>query len=371
MLYFSSNGHQGMGGLDMYVAKGNKVDWKEVSNMKYPFNSPKDDFGIVLDSTGKSGFFSSNREGGKGGDDIYHFRNPTCVVAGLTLQMMDGSEKPLEDVMLTIYKKGDTASVIAYERSASTHAKKVCLRNYQPCATVYNAQGTFFLNLQPGVYEVKASKSGYFTQLATVEADCQGEDTIKLAMQLNPIILNKPIVLKDLFYDENDKLFVKKNIYYDLDKADIRYDAAMELDKLVEMLKNNPDIKIELSSHTDSRHTNEYNLSLAQRRAEAAVKYIVSKGISKDKIVAKGYGEEKLINHCKDGVSCSEEEHQQNRRTEIMVTEIIAPETHVVGPYDTLYTISRKYNISVDDLKDINDLSNEVIYAGDVIKLKK
>lgn len=369
-LYFSSNGHPGMGGLDIFYAKGAKTTWHEVDNMKFPLNSPKDDFGIAFDSTGKSGFISSNREGGLGSDDIYHFRNPSCVVSGLTLEILKGTEKPLEDVMINLYRKGDTTELLAYERSTTQSVRRVCLRSYHPCASVENAKGTFFFNLQPGTYELKASKNGYFTQLATIEANCNGEDTIKIAMQLNKIELNKPIVLKDLFFDENEKLFVKKNIYYDLDRADIRRDAAMELDKLVELLKNNPNIKIELSAHTDSRHSSEYNLSLSQKRAEAAVKYIINKGIDKDKMVAKGYGESKLVNDCKDGKACDEEKHQQNRRTEIMITEIIEPTTHKVGAYDTLYSISRKYNISVEELKKLNNIQDEVIYAGDVIKVK-
>lgn len=369
-LYFASNGHPGMGGLDIFYAKGKKDQWKEVDNMKYPINSPKDDFGIAFDSTGESGFFSSNREEGMGGDDLYHFRNPSCVVSGLTLELLEGAEQPLEGVMINLYKRGDTTSIIAYERSTSKSYRKVCLRSYHPCASVYNAQGTFYFNLQPGIYELKASKNGYFTQLATIDANCNGEDTIKIALQLNKIILNKPIVLKDLFYDDNDKLFVKKKIYYDLDKANIRYDAAMELDKLIDLLKNNPNIKVELSAHTDSRHTTEYNMSLSQKRAEAAVKYIVSKGINQDKIVAKGYGESKLVNDCKDDIKCPEESHQQNRRTEIMITEIIEQKTHEIGPYDTLYSLARKYNTSVEELKRINNLEDEVIYAGEVIKVK-
>lgn len=231
--------------------------------------------------------------------------------------------------------------------------------------------GTFFFNLQPGTYEVKASKNGYFTHITSVEVNCEKRDTVKLALELKKIELNKAIVLKDLFYDEKDNLYVKRRIYYDLDKSDIRYDAALELDRLIEMLKNNPEIKIELGSHTDSRHTNDYNIALSQRRAEAAVKYIVQKGISEDRIKAKGYGEEKLVNDCGNDINCPETKHQENRRTEIMVTEIVEAKEHVVGPYDTLHSISRKYNVSLEELKEINNLTDDIVYAGDVIKLRK
>lgn len=127
---------------------------------------------------------------------------------------------------------------------------------------------------------------------------------------------------------------------------------------------------MELSAHTDSRHSDEYNMKLSQKRAEAAVQYIVSKGIPTDVIVAKGYGESKIINHCKDGVNCRDEEHQYNRRTEIKVTEIIEPEVHRVGPYDTLETISKIYGVSVEDLKKLNNLEEDTITAGMIIKLK-
>ncbi|MCC7232022.1 MAG: OmpA family protein, partial [Bacteroidia bacterium] len=120
--------------------------------------------------------------------------------------------------------------------------------------------------------------------------------------------VNKPIVLE--------------NIYYDLDKYEIRADAAAGLDKLVQIMLDNPDIRIELSSHTDSRADDKYNMILSQKRAESAVNYIVGKGISRDRITARGYGETQLVNRCSNGVECTEEEHQANRRTEFKVISI-------------------------------------------------
>jgi outer membrane protein OmpA-like peptidoglycan-associated protein len=117
-----------------------------------------------------------------------------------------------------------------------------------------------------------------------------------------------------------DKPIVIENIYYDYNKWNIRHDAAIELDKIVTLLTDNPQIIIELGSHTDSRGTKIYNENLSQRRAESAVQYIISKGISKDRITAKGYGEYELVNNCSDGVQCTEPEHQMNRRTEFKVT---------------------------------------------------
>ena len=121
---------------------------------------------------------------------------------------------------------------------------------------------------------------------------------------------------------EITKLFNIAPIYYNLDKSDIRSDASNELDRIVQVLVDNPTIKLELGSHTDCRATAVYNKNLSQRRAESAVKYIISKGISPARIIAKGYGESQLVNKCADGINCSEEEHQLNRRTEFKVIDI-------------------------------------------------
>src|SRR5690606_30802308 len=115
--------------------------------------------------------------------------------------------------------------------------------------------------------------------------------------------------------------FVLEDIYYDFDKYEIRPDAALILNKLVATLRDNPTLKIELSSHTDSRGSDKYNMTLSQKRAQAAVDYIVSQGIARERMVAKGYGESRLVNGCSNGVKCTETEHQANRRTEIEVLE--------------------------------------------------
>jgi outer membrane protein OmpA-like peptidoglycan-associated protein len=116
--------------------------------------------------------------------------------------------------------------------------------------------------------------------------------------------------------------FVMENIYYDYDKWDILPESEVELNKLVKVMKDNPSWKVELGSHTDSRGTHEYNETLSQKRSDSAVNYIVSQGISRNRITAKGYGETQPVNECKDGVSCTEEQHQQNRRTEFTILEM-------------------------------------------------
>jgi outer membrane protein OmpA-like peptidoglycan-associated protein len=155
---------------------------------------------------------------------------------------------------------------------------------------------------------VVGSKDNFFTNTEKVatKGKIRSENMfVKLKLEMERIIVNKPIVLE--------------NIYYDLDRWEIRADAADGLNKLVSIMKDNADIKIELSSHTDSRADDHYNMVLSQKRADAAVKYLIDHGINKERMIAKGYGESMLVNRCKNGVECTEEEHQQNRRTEFKV----------------------------------------------------
>ena len=169
------------------------------------------------------------------------------------------------------------------------------------------ADGHFFFELEPNKqYRLKASHEGYFSKSEIVSTKGKQEGIIRQDMPLEKLIINKPIRVE--------------NIYYDLAKWNIRPDAAKELDKLVQVLKDNPTIVIELSSHTDSRASDQYNMTLSDKRAKSAANYIITKGgISKNRITGKGYGESMLINHCTNGTKCSEKDHQDNRRTEFKV----------------------------------------------------
>jgi len=158
-----------------------------------------------------------------------------------------------------------------------------------------------------------------YTVIANAKMYQDGEINFQIDNNDSTKVFNRTIELSKL---SKGQKFVIENIYYDLDKYNIRPDAAIELDKLVKIMKENPTLKIELSSHTDSRANDQYNMNLSKKRANSAVKYIISKGISPDRIVSKGYGETRLINECSNGVKCSEEKHQQNRRTEILITDI-------------------------------------------------
>ncbi|MFN8353379.1 MAG: OmpA family protein [Spirosomataceae bacterium] len=182
-------------------------------------------------------------------------------------------------------------------------------------------------------YEILVLKNGYLNRRGTFDAACYQKDAAKRYCLSGMNILN--VLRMSGEYDARlelempvtrlqlDQVFRIENIYYDYNQSYIRPDAAKELDKLVVILKDNPGISVELGSHTDSRSSTEYNQQLSQKRAEAAVAYIIEHGIPSSRITAKGYGESKLINRCKDGVKCSEAEHQQNRRTEVRITGIV------------------------------------------------
>ncbi|RZA01229.1 MAG: flagellar motor protein MotB [Sphingobacteriaceae bacterium] len=290
-MYFASDGRIGMGGLDIFKvsrAIGNNR-FLNVENLRYPINSPQDDFAYV--STGKSsGYFSSERAGGAGSDDIYSFvERPKPVLAfrveGTAIDKV--TQAPLANSVITLRKNTGTTLIVETDET-----------------------GRYKFDLDGGsTYLLTGEKTSYMS-------DNQGVTTAGLTESL--------VIKKDLFLSriELNKEIRLENIYYDLDKADIRPDAAVELNKLIRVLKDNPTIWIELGSHTDSRASTSYNKDLSQRRADAAVNYIINVGkIDRNRITAKGYGESRLVNGCKDGVSCTVDQHQQNRRTEFTIVK--------------------------------------------------
>lgn len=290
-LYFSSNGHVGMGGLDIFRANGAKSNFGTPKNLEYPVNSASDDFAFLIvqeDKDSKQGYLSSNRVGGQGSDDIYsfHYARPPIriILEGITRSKTTGDI--LAESTVTLF--GPNGQIIAKKLSDD------------------RAFFTFDIDADTH-YRLYGEKESYFPDWLSVGPIQASKDTVvRVALNLQPV------------FTVGDK-FVLENIYYDFDKHNIRADAALILDKLVATMRDNPSLKIELSSHTDSRGTHRYNEALSQRRAQSAVEYLVSRGISRDRLVAKGYGETRLVNHCSDGVSCSPAQHQANRRTEVEI----------------------------------------------------
>ena len=328
-LFFSSNGLPGMGGLDIFRAAHLKNGFKEPVNLKAPINSGADDFAYRIekykpanenDTVLFAGYLSSNRKGGKGSDDIYKFEEKWLNVFALRgtayenvyENPADGDSKitgrkPLSRVKIEL-KKADGSSA----GTAST-----------------DTIGRFTFRLEAEMsYKYLASKSGYFSASNTVLHLHKNQDST-LIVTYTEVTLNKIFP---------QKMLVIPNIYYDYDKATLRPESKLVLDSIMIFFKENPDLTIELGSHTDSRGSDAYNLKLSQARAQSAVDYLISKGIPTERLLAKGYGETKLVNNCSNGANCTEEEHQKNRRTTFRVAseklnlESIEPENIIVDP---------------------------------------
>jgi len=324
-LYFSSDGHPGLGKLDLFVATRSQ-GIIAIENMGIPFNTPQDDFGLVFMEDQESGFFASNRPGGKGDDDIYFFANPVVEEVDSTILAQNDPTNPLNPNN-PLYIKGERKVVryflagdVLTNNATPTPIDSAKVRILSDSADVELAQlmteqgGKFGrYNLEEGKdYVLLVEKKGFITKREPFSMDGKSIPPIFLNKVLTDTTYRVTIKLDDL---ELNKTFALENIYYDLNKYNIRSDAAVELDKLLQILKDNPTVKIELASHTDARDTDAYNQTLSQRRAESAVKYLESKGIDADRLTAKGYGERQLlVQNAK-----TEEEHQRNRRTEFTV----------------------------------------------------
>ncbi|OYU94463.1 MAG: hypothetical protein CFE21_15760 [Bacteroidetes bacterium B1(2017)] len=292
-IYFSSKGKTGMGGLDIFETKDSAGTYKVAQNLRYPINSGGDDFGISFipeskrTNGGAFAFYTSNREGGMGDDDIYSISNKPVVVLLKGLVYDKESGNPI----------------------AGANIKAITLLNKSLGEPKTNDKGQFTIDLPLNeVLGVSASKDKYLT------GSSQRVDTKNI---LSDTIIELKFAL-DLVPTEEVEITLK-GIYYDLDKWDLRPEAKVVLDSLSQILKNNPSLVIELASHTDSRAPADYNLELSKKRAQSCVTYLVQKGIAKDRMIPVGYGETKLVNDCSDDVECTEEEHQQNRRTTIRV----------------------------------------------------
>ena len=310
-LYFSSDEHPGYGGLDLFVVKranGRTV----IENLGQPVNSTGDDFGIFLFRPDR-GFFTSNRDGGKGDDDIYTFINedPNLKVVNYYLQ----------GVTYTIDKE-NKRQILPNTKVSMLDSRGELMQDF-----VTGNDGKFLFRIYDNEdYHMVGESDGYLVKRQPYTTKGKSVDPSTLKELVTNIVLDTMMVLDKV---EINKVFVLDNIYYNFNKSDIREDAAVELDKLVQLLIDNPEIKIELGSHTDSIDDNAYNLQLSQRRAESAVRYIVQHGIAPDRLVAKGYGEEKPIarNTNPDGTD-NPEGRQKNRRTEFKILEVgVIPKT--------------------------------------------
>jgi outer membrane protein OmpA-like peptidoglycan-associated protein len=372
-LYFSSNGHAGLGGLDLFSANIATEAANTISNLGANLNSNGDDFSIVLDKSGKKGYFSSNRTDFK--DNIYSviINNVDFVFIGNIVADIKGDEllklpiyvKKNGIVTDTLYPdakgkfefKGDKNSAYAFEINDNEFLPLT--ENYSTIGKTESDTTVKSFNLISKYVNVVAKVTDDVTKLPlpnttvkikdditgevlTYVSDENGEIETKLlrdkdfsltAAHTGYIDNNKPFKTEGKDVEMNIPVKVEKikvgtkveinTVSYDFNKASLKAEGKIELDKIVAFLKENPTVTIELSSHTDSRGSEEQNMMLSKKRSESSVNYLISKGVKSSSIVSKWFGESMLLNKCKDGVSCSEAEHTMNRRTEIKVLSVL------------------------------------------------
>lgn len=298
-LYFSSDGHIGLGLLDIFQSKiKNDSIFSKPKNLEYPFNGNRDDFSFFIDESGRKGFFSSNREGGKGDDDIYSFiiykappkPKPVPCTQFITGFVRDTYEqKPIDQATVKlINSKGEVVKQVLSNKDGFYKFEGV------DCESNFTITGNK-LNYKPDKDIAQTTK-------------VRGQE-IKTNLRLKPMIVGNKIVINP--------------IYFDFDKSNIREDAQYELEDVVTVMNNNPDMVIKIESHTDCRGRASYNRSLSDRRAKSTRNYIYSRGIAKNRIVsAIGYGEDKLLFNCNNKCSsCTEAQHQANRRSYFIIVK--------------------------------------------------
>ncbi|WP_190810422.1 OmpA family protein [Flagellimonas sp. S3867] len=293
-LYFSSDRNMGIGGLDIYQADYAGDVFGVAVNMGEPINSNRDDFSYIIDKNGEKGYFASNRKGGKGDDDIYSFKLIENLNAISVTIEDDVTGEAISEATVALYNRD---KLIVAESKTSP-------------------EGTFvFKNLKPFTkYTVKTFKKGYFENEAGIST--KNNITVSINQSLKKL---EEIIVEE----KNVKKLETETIYFDFDRYNIKRRAADELDKLVEVMREYPDMVIKIESHTDAIGKKAYNKYLSDKRAKSTRDYIISRGIDPVRIQsAIGYGEERLLNDCGNGVRCSRTKHQENRRSEFIIVNM-------------------------------------------------
>lgn len=338
VMYFSSNGQINIGGMDIFKASGYERTWKDILNAGYPLNSNVDDFYYSTGEEGARGFLVSNRKGAISlkneycCDDIFSFEYiypPEFTIMGMVYEKGAATKTPIADAFVQL--KG----------SEGNHKDST--------VSTLDVKYDFYVGSQFDLFKLGAAKAGYVEDKATVSTKGLTEtDTLYVDLYLEPIDTTRFIAVKD--------------IYYELDKATLRPESKEGLDSLYNVMLTYPTARFEVSSHTDSRGGFDYNIDLSQRRAQSVIDYLVNqKGVDLERLVAKGYGEGKLLNDCADGVRCSEEEHQINRRTEFRLLGTMPGVivTYDKGTLDAMRALERErgsINSRIKELMQLDDV---------------
>jgi outer membrane protein OmpA-like peptidoglycan-associated protein len=297
-LYFASDGHLGLGGLDVFVCLDpNNASGDNIFNVGKPINGNKDDFGFIINDDTSLGYFTSNRPGGRGSDDIYQLQqlkplNLSCetLVSGVVVNKNTGDILP-------------EATVVIYNEKSQTIKELMS-----------DSEGRFAYELDCGEKEftIIGSKISFVQDTEKFQVDSNTAE-LKLVLELIPEE-EKIKIGKDL-----SKALYLNPIYFDFDKSFIRADARVELEKVYAYMTQNPNVKVDVRSHTDSRAPDDYNVALSDRRNKSTIKYLIDRGISPSRLTGRGYGETEIQNQCTNGVKCSNQEHEFNRRSEFIV----------------------------------------------------
>ncbi len=298
ILYFSSDGHPGLGGLDVFATKIKREDYQgPILNVGEAVNSKFDDFSFIFSEETRKGYFASNREGGMGQDDIYSFLETRPLVF-----------ECIQPITGTVRDK------ISNQELVGATVKVIDEKNEEVLSTFTDSEGEYTLSCD--------CNQGNFIR-AAMEGYIPAEEYLGVSdgkPRVMDFYLERETVTAG-FGDDLAKLLQLSTIYFDFDKYNIRPDAEVEIQKVIAAMEKYPSLKIKANSHTDSRGPDAYNLWLSQKRADATVAYMISKGISADRLVGEGYGESRLVNECDDGVRCTSEQHQRNRRSEFIILE--------------------------------------------------
>ncbi len=374
-IFFSSDGHAGLGGLDIFVAFYINDNYIALKNLGLPFNSSKDDFAFNLKDNGLDGFISSNRFGGKGMDDIYSFHKysefkPLFYLTGYvkntkgeiipgakirlveeadeqvidrTISLPDGYYKfviePSKKYLLQTYKDGYKPSIININTydihtaeikqdivlSTNIVELDVCVSDYETGESLPDTK----INLYEGQYQNIVKKTGrngcvnhkispeFLGKQLKIEIEARKDGYLPVRKYLDTIIEGKKY-----FVDVKMVKFKLEPIYFNFDKSNIRPDARVILNRLVDLMNKYPTMEISMESHTDARGSDEYNEALSERRAKSTMNYLIKHGIDPNRLKAKGFGETRITNKCWNDVKCTPAEHQENRRTEFVITKM-------------------------------------------------
>jgi len=308
-LYFSSNGHPSFGSLDVFVSKINGNTYSKPDNVGFPVNSGYDDFSFNIDPKTKEGFFASNREGGRGGDDIYKITEEKPLII-----------KECEQYISGLITDEDSGAIL---NNASVRIEDKEGNELSTLITKNDKKFKFSAKCN-ATYVIKAFKDGYTKNQTTLILKKEREKDNDASMTLKSLLVIQIIADEDAIEKVKGKIIIKTDeINFDYNLWYLRRDSKKAIDKVIALMKKYPDMIIEIGTHTDIRGNSKYNLDLSQKRATSVFDYFLDKEISSSRVSAIGYGETKPIIKCATEDACSEEQHEINRRCEFIITRIL------------------------------------------------